>query len=484
MDGLKSLRAANRFLRSYEKNTVLQAAIEGATRDLVRMARSQPKNWLSKYDKVSGLRHRVLKIDVSGKDRLLAFYDAGCLTLLDVGDRKIVGEYRDAMLPRDLAGSNEAPCHFWPEHEEGFFTSIPYRDLEIWASEISPDWLYYLDDEQDKVVRTVVEQSEDVLLRTGYYRAFFLLGGPGTGKTSILLNLLKRFYNQEKFDVRITLSDPVADYIERSTGIGLSKFRCSTVDLGLNAGSGDFRTDIILVDDPLTRLEIERALETGKFGAAKVVVVAFDPLQLEHTLFDATFDELVRDYGVQAFWLNTCYRQKENVGTATKRAVDAIAASTAYLDRKKIEDDREARSELTKASNSLVFRNPTGYAERYPSATLADWQDEIARIREQAAMRWKHWPGVLVVVDDENGVELPQSWRRELRRVPHHEVATSQIGVLKGLEYQHVLLILSRRLYEEANAPHQGYGQRTYDQRRLLRIPFSRAKDSLVVFAV
>jgi superfamily I DNA/RNA helicase len=90
----------------------------------------------------------------------------------------------------------------------------------------------------------------------------------------------------------------------------------------------------------------------------------------------------------------------------------------------------------------------------------------------------------LVVVDDENGVELPQSWRRELRRVPHHEVATSQIGVLKGLEYQHVLLILSRRLYEEANAPHQGYGQRTYDQRRLLRIPFSRAKDSLVVFAV
>ena len=54
--------------------------------------------------------------------------------------------------------------------------------------------------------------------------------------------------------------------------------------------------------------------------------------------------------------------------------------------------------------------------------------------------------------------------------------------MIKGLEFQHVVLLLSPSRYHAAESGFTGSGLRLYDEYRLLRIPFSRAKDSLAVF--
>jgi len=66
----------------------------------------------------------------------------------------------------------------------------------------------------------------------------------------------------------------------------------------------------------------------------------------------------------------------------------------------------------------------------------------------------------------------------------YDKVALSEIGsAVKGLEYQHVALVLSRERLIAVQNGFSGTGRRLYNDYRLLRIPFTRAKDSLAVFA-
>jgi len=71
-----------------------------------------------------------------------------------------------------------------------------------------------------------------------------------------------------------------------------------------------------------------------------------------------------------------------------------------------------------------------------------------------------------------------------MNRVKAKIITLDEIRSIKGLEFQHVFLFLKRDLYEQVEYGFKGSGQRVYNQRRLLRIPFSRAKDSLVTFVL
>jgi hypothetical protein len=64
---------------------------------------------------------------------------------------------------------------------------------------------------------------EEVLLKDGWYTVHFLIGGPGTGKTSILLQILRRLSSQvtenaETWRIGLRITDRVADYVTASTG--------------------------------------------------------------------------------------------------------------------------------------------------------------------------------------------------------------------------------------------------------------------------
>ena len=469
------IHASPRFLKAYSKaNVVLQGCAEGALHDLVRRYSSDPSQWLRAYDRVESVDGRIVEVDLNGGARLLAHWEPNRLTLVDMGDHEVVGRYQRKSLDADLRQATPAPAQFLPYTANGFFSHTPSLEGGQFANELSPEWVYFLDDEQERVSQAIIASAEAVLLRDGYYQSFFIVGGPGTGKTCILLNLLKHFHHREGFEVKMLIGDRVADYIQAATGIEMAAFR---------APYSQMIADVLLIDDPRGLDSLNRALAEGRAGSTKVVVLAFDPLQLLDALPDERFDALVAEHNVRVHTLQSCYRQKENVGSAAKKAIQAIADSTPFLDETKVEAFREEHERLTELANALTFRNPHGYVATYPEATSAEWNRELHRIRKPSQL-WKHWSPLLVVVDTEHGVELEPSWTAACDDLRTEVVSLQAVEEIKGLEYQHVFLVISKGLYSEVELGFSGSGQRVYNKRRLLRIPFSRAKDSLVTFVV
>ena len=468
---------SHRFLKkAYGKgNPVIQRMAEHAVHDFIRSYRSDPRNTVRRYDRVAGVRKQVLEIDISGSNRLLAHFASQQLTLLDLGKKSIVPSYNDQQLARDLASRQEAPDHFWPERSSGFFYSHPDIAVQPYGMELYSDWLYWLDEEQHGVLTAIQEdlRGQLALLMDGPGAVFFIIGGPGTGKSCILINLLK-YYVEESFDVGLVISDTLVEYVEQSTGANIDQYRVTGNEdvLGL---------EVLLVDDPATTDEIGQYAQLATQGGIRILVLAFDPLQLDDSLSDQDYRNLVNEYRAKPHVLTACYRQKKNVGQATKNAANVIAASTPFLREDKIETYRRERTYLTQLANQVTFRNPHGYTRVYEDTAVQDVIDEVKRINKSGLL-WRHWY-CLLVVEPYDGALHPDCYRA-INQVKAKTLTLNEIQSIKGLEFQHVFLFLTRDLYEQIEYGFRGSGQRVYNQRRLLRIPFSRAKDSLVTFVL
>ncbi len=67
----------------------------------------------------------------------------------------------------------------------------------------------------------------------------------------------------------------------------------------------------------------------------------------------------------------------------------------------------------------------------------------------------------------------------------HHRVSGADWpDRLRGIEYQHVAVILTEGELAMVTDGFTGTGRTDYEKFRLLRIPFSRARESLAVLAV
>ncbi|MCL4261773.1 MAG: hypothetical protein KJ069_01090 [Anaerolineae bacterium] len=466
---------SHRFQRAYRKGSPgIQHLAEHAIHDFVRSYRSDPHNTVRRYDRVAHIRKQVLEIDISGKNRLLAHFAEKQLTLLDVGEKRIVPDYSLGKLEHDLANRIKAPDRFWPERPSGFFTEYIDPTIKLFGLELLPDWIYWLDEEQDGVLSTIAEDLDtwySLLKLRNEGMIFFVVGGPGTGKSCVLINLLK-WYVELKLNVGLSMSQELVEYVERSNHASISQYLVNNLVP---------EHDVLLVDDPKNMITINHYIQLVGQGSVKLLVLAFDPLQLEDSITDKSYYYLINTHKVKVHARTTCYRQKEKVGQATKNAANVIAASTPFLAKEKIKNYREERSELTRLSNELLFRNPGGHTPVYDEATIQNVIDEVNRIN-QPGLLWKHWYNLLVV-ESEKGALRPECYQA-INRVKAKIISLNQIESVKGLEFQHVFLFLERSLYEQIEFGFEGSGQSVYNRRRLLRIPFSRAKDSLVTFVL
>jgi hypothetical protein len=476
--------ASKRFLKAYscKASIVEQRCADGAVHDFVRSYRADPANVLREYARVQGVRGRVFEFDTAGTGRMLVHFADQQMTLLELGNKAAVPRYSDNKLGTDLKNRITAPAQFWPEQPSGFFLSMPDLSIGTYGLELVPDWLYWLDEDQTQVLSDIQDSGSilSAILGYGSPPVHFIVGGPGTGKSCILLNLLKFFAEELQVRVGIQVSDRLAEYVAQATGANLVQYRKYQV-LDLENVEFRYEAEVLLVDDPAYTSNIVANAELARTGEVKAVIMAFDPLQLQDDLDDERFDELVSEYGAEVHILKASYRQKENVGKATKYAADRIAASTPFLADYKIEDFRERHAYLTALANDMEFRNPHGYTKVYEAATVPDIVHEVNRINKPGLL-WRHWHNLLVV--EENPGTLRKECYEDLARVDTEIVSLANIESIKGLEYQHVFLFISRDLYEQVEHGFKGSGQSRYHERRRLRIPFSRAKDSLVTFVL
>lgn len=468
-----------RFRRSYEDEGSLgrQLLIDGAIHDFEQRFVEDPKVCVRSYDRVAGAHTgQLLEIDVAGARRMIAHWRPGTLTLLDVGGKRIVPLAKNIDLVAALATSKPAPPHFHLRGRSALLR-LAGKGFQQYANELAPDWIYHLDDEQQAAERSIYNSAVEVLLSENLHSLHILLGGPGTGKTSILLTILKKLADEAAYRIRLHISPYLREHLEACLPIDLSSFCDRSIT----------DADVLLVDDPDRIEDVASCATQGEVASAKLIVIAFDPVQLDRSAADAQFDGLVSAYpGSVVHELRTCYRQKRNVGLAAKHIAEVIAESTPFLDPPKVKQHRYDHLRLTTLCNDLSFPNPIGYADKYPVATPSIVRQELNRIIRQPGGVWTHTAPLLVAIIDEYVGDLPV-WLTDLLSqsgIRFKKVEAKSLKRIKGLEFQHAFIFAGDRLFQELEAGFRGKGRKSYDAHRLLRIPFSRAKDSVVTFGL
>lgn len=461
-----------RFVRSYHRaSPVLKRMAEGATHDAVRACRSDVTTWLRRYDRIAGVTsQRLIEIDIGGGPRMIAEWTSPRLTLVDMGDHEVVPRIRLADLDRDLADAAPAPPVFDPNTPADFFSRVPDAYVFDYGNELGREWLYQLDEQQGAVLETLMEMVEDSYLAEGNSTSVvFVTGGPGTGKTSILVNLADYIHTHLGLSISVSFPSRVLSYVIASTARSLP-----WDDFGAVGG------DVLLVDDPKSLDDVVSMLK-GPGIRPKVLVASFDPLQLGESLEDERLDAHLRDLGATSTTLTTCYRQKENVGLAAMSVMQRVAESTPYLDQAKIADHQRRHARVTDLANGLTFVNPHGYTEVHESDIGRALAEETMRIFS-TGRTWEHWPSLLIGVEGSQPYETVRLTTSDGRALDSVLCGLDQASEIKGLEFPHVFVIICRETHSEITAGFKGSGRRRYDSRRLLRIPFSRARDSIVVF--
>ncbi len=453
----------------------IQQLAEGAVRDLQNLIDSDPRTWRRDRGYLEGMKKKVLKLDVSGGHRLLAL-DDGDVTLWCLGDHDITRKVKANKVPYPQ-DRRELPRQFRP----GYLSRLLPPDHEFQDSpqlyanfldENAREWIYRLGDEQGDFAQRILSGIEVSYLE-GSRRIFAISGGPGTGKTAILVWLLKALtdidYGGFGLDVRIAMPNQVLNQIRKSTGWDLNPFLYEKFP------------EVVLVDDP--RWLFETSGMFARYPHASFVV-AFDPLQMGSRVSDSGLQEWIGDFDVDITFLSSCYRQKSNVGKAAKKMFDAVAESSPFLDSSKKQRFAEETEEITGLSNEMEFVNPGGIYEVIDDLDLDAinaWVEVLEEQRKNGNL-WTHLPPLLVVVDDQ--LELPKQILEEIEQFPHDLISFLESESAKGMDYQHCLMVLSKKLYKDISKGFEGSGQKAYEKFRLFRIPVSRPKDSLFVVVV
>ncbi len=448
---------------------------EGAVRDLQNLIDSDARTWRRDRGYLEGTKKKVLKLDVTRGHRLLAV-DDGDVTLWCLGDHDIMKKVKANKVPYPQ-DRKELPPQFRP----GYRSRLLPRDHEFqefshlyasYLNENAREWIYQLGEEQGQIAREILKGLELGYLE-GSRRIYAVSGGPGTGKTAILVWLLKTLTDFDDdglgLDVRISMPNQVLNQIRKSTGWDLNEFLYEK------------SPDVVLVDDPrqLTQTHSQFLLYPDAS-----FVVGFDPLQMEMRVSDHEFQTWIGNFDVGCKFLSTCYRQKSNVGKAAKKMFDVVADSSPYLDEFKKSNFAEQAQEVTGISNEMEFVNPGGIYEvvdDLDSAAINRW---IASLEDQGERGdlWTHLTPLLVVVDDK--LLLAESLQSRISSIPHDQIVFSDSEHVKGMDYQHCMMILSKPLYKDISKGFEGSGRKSYDRFRLFRIPVSRPKDSLFVVVV
>lgn len=471
--------ALPRFDRAYERlSPKLQNMATQSFREFRGSYGKSPRLEMGRHASVKGLSATlppILELELGGGPRLLVACDGKRLVLADVGMHEVVSEFtKSAPRAWESSAAGEPPRAFLPGFRSELFVNDARANANNIPNQSNAHWLYQLDDQQAAAVDRMEEQWLEVSETPGHPASTIVVGGPGTGKTAILLNTLKVFVEEWKLQVRLSISPAVRDYVASALSINLSRH----VIEDFEARSGD----VLLVDDPRNVFEINAAMGAAKQGAYRLVVVAFDPLQLMDDMADKDLAKIRRTNKCQVIKLDTCYRQRATVGERTKAVVEAVSNSTPFLASRKKELWWKQHKIVTSSSNAFRMTNPGGYSQVYDPARVEDLAAEVARIRTERL--WQHWDPVVLFIDD-NASEpaaLAKVLRQELNRhsIGTREVVLSEVESVKGTEFQHGFILLGGNTFDQIERGFEGSGQAVYRERRRLRIPFSRPKDSLV----
>jgi hypothetical protein len=506
------MRCTMRFQR--EARHVLRAwpSVKSGVAELRERQLADPEGFAATYKLLGGFHpHEVRRIRVSQTRALFRVDQLGNITLLTVGDRRrVYGDYGPSHINEDLRTVGSPPP--WLLTEDSPLFSSRKGPLPMhFGVEDRVEWADYLAFEQARAFDRILDFTARVIdeHKVGHT---LLLGGPGTGKTVVLVALLL-WAVEYGWSVGISISEEVTSSLRRALSASgrdwdISKYR---IDVRRPPPS---QLDLLLVDDPATPHTVDSLLRKPQ---AAYTVIAYDPEQLRSTTGLASEVELRVLLG-EPYWstraegmplssgsrsrtllgwveqdepgwfhterLSVCYRQRENLSRLVSGLSDRLADIEALH-----KPGRKSHRALLKFRTVL----PGGEVREVLDATPGDVEGEVERLIRLERPLWT-WATPLLVGVDERCGDIPARLASQLSGIDHKLVALRQdpkvdLGVphiesIKGVDFQHAFVFLGLELHSWLQRPDPKTPGKQMEQRRLLRIPLSRPRDTMTVFVL
>lgn len=206
-----------RFKDHYRRYNGISEYVVKKTAELIKRADANPDVWHFELEKLkddSFADVAAFKVAITSGDRLVFVIQENALILTDIGNHDIMDEYsrmsrkarnEDLNLSTDIDGTFKKQLEIAKSvkghPQEGIRSAglggVLRQNHEgddsrwLFEEELSSDWVNFLDNEQARISSELFEKlvspAEEISIA-------FIMGGPGTGKTVVLLNLANNLF--------------------------------------------------------------------------------------------------------------------------------------------------------------------------------------------------------------------------------------------------------------------------------------------------
>lgn len=487
-----SVKWTPRFQEHYRRYNGINEFVIRKTAELVKKATSDPEKWhfdLEKLKDSSFVGVSAFRFKVTSGDRLIVVVEGSQLILADIGDHDIMDEYsKMARKARDEDLKKSSPI-------SGTFKKLlnlaltaepndisPQMDLSqvltgavegedsrwLFEAELSEEWIHFLDQEQAQISESLFQK---LVVPSDEMSVEFVMGGPGTGKTVVLLNLATNL-EQAGRSVSFEASSQVIKYLSSGGR------RVPGAQKGFGPGV------VALIDDPASSKVLADSLRRAKSAGCRAIVIGFDPLQWHERKMEANFRKIFENTKYNFYPLWTCYRQTSGVGKKTLELTEKIYhASSRYLDTLKQKAEREELQPYIDLSLGMSFVDETGRYVVYDTNIEHHYRSEITRFRARID-RWKHTSPIAFVFDDDLPKEFVKSLKDEASGLNRTEISLSRYREIRGVEFQELFLFVTSQFWNDLNHGKMGVGAEDWEKLACLHTVLSRPKDSLSLYVV
>jgi Txe/YoeB family toxin of Txe-Axe toxin-antitoxin module len=481
-----------RFQEHYRRYNGVNEFVIKKTAELVKRANSDPEKWHFELEKLkddSFAGVSVFRFKITSGDRLVIVVESENLILVDIGDHDVMDDYskmprvaRDEDLKRakDIDGkfkklleiaisdkSNNSKVSE-PLDLTGVLAGEKVGEDSRWLyeAELSDEWIHFLDEEQAKISETLYQK---LVLPSDEMSVEFVMGGPGTGKTVVLLNLATNL-DQAARAVSFEASPNVIKYL--SSGGRM----VPGAKLGFGPGV------VALIDDPASSKVLADSLRKAKSAGCRAIVIGFDPLQWHERKMEANFRKIFENVKYDFYPLWTCYRQSSGVAAKTLELTEKIYhSSSRYLDSLKQQAEREELQPYIDLSLGMSFVDESGRYVLYDENIEANYKTEVNRFRSRID-KWTHTSPIAFVYDDDLPKDFIKSLKADASGLNRTEIPLSKYRDIRGVEFQELFLFVTTDFWNDLNNGKMGVGSEEWEKLACLHTILSRPKDSLVLY--
>lgn len=468
-----------RFQSNYERYNGQRARIRSRVNELRRRMQDEPTTWLRNMEKLQDPVAAIYRDKVSEGDRLI-FSPTDGLLLVDVGPHEVMEEFQglgNKIRREILADKSNVPEWFLKKFSDrteisnpvvGNQTGAGFDNSEmrwLYEEELNEAWLQFLDTQQAQLKDEIFER----LKIPGDFEFHLILGGAGTGKTVVLLNLALSLRSAGR-NVVCQFNEQVIKYLNSG------KQRVPGAGLAMQPGA------VVLLDDPMSFTVLRQKLAEARKAEARALVVALDPFQWVERRVYEKFDELIEISQPIQHDLDVCYRQSNAVGKLAIDYTKSILDKTSpFIIDSKIADHKKQLDPLKRICvDSVTFVDNGGRYKLYESELTKNFDKEFDRFLTRDD-KWTHWHPMLIIFDP-SGTSMPQAWIDKIKGNNVLYKSLNQVDKIRGSEFQEIFVLLGEKTWKKLQEGVPGAGAVDWERLLSLHTVLTRSKDTTVIF--